>query len=325
MNIELTSPDTPQIQKTFLLTTPKLQTPSGESLGPVYLKTISNGKNPIHLISLGPDNVQLALKIFLFKGHNINSHYRNEYRFHKLNHPNVIKLEGYCDTLEFVDCQSGPSYKFSYLLLEYAPYGDLCEFTVKRGIIFEEKMARTYFHQFMEGLEYLHNHGVAHLDLKPENLLIGKNYKLKIADFDLSFVIGDDQIKSLGTKNYRAPELVRRNTKNPQKADIYSAGIILFFLIAGSVPFNEDQPEVSLQFFLLAQENPRKFWRDFCRKFYKEVTAYSKEFRELFISMIKEDPEERPDISDIKKSSWYKGPIYDQNQLEKMLSGISKN
>ena len=70
-----------------------------------------------------------------------------------------------------------------------------------------KKLARTYFRQLIDGLEYLHSQGVRHLDLKLENLLIGDDYQLKIIDFDLSYMSGDTQILTRGSKFYRAPEL----------------------------------------------------------------------------------------------------------------------
>jgi len=59
----------------------------------------------------------------------------------------------------------------------------------------------------MSGLDYIHSKGIAHLDLKLDNLLIGSNYQLKIADFDLSYKVGDKRIVSDGSKHYRAPEI----------------------------------------------------------------------------------------------------------------------
>jgi len=75
------------------------------------------------------------------------------------------------------------------------------------------------------------------LDLKPENIFIGEDYALKIGDFDLSFITGDNNVRSMGTKCYRAPEIVYQRSENPFAADIYSLGIVLFFMIThGEIP-----------------------------------------------------------------------------------------
>src|SRR5690606_5457236 len=126
----------------------------------------------------------------------------------------------------------------SYILMERA----LCDFFEvinSKVLTQDEKLVRTYFHQFVEGLEYLHSQGIAHLDLKPDNLLFGEDHKLKIADFDLSYICGDDSIRGKGTINFRAPEIKDYECKKPFAADIYSAGIILFALMFGYLPYDE--------------------------------------------------------------------------------------
>ena len=68
------------------------------------------------------------------------------------------------------------------IVIELAKNGELFEY-VSQGGMFKEEVARKYFHQLIEGLEYLHGQGIAHRDLKPENLLFDENFSLKIADF----------------------------------------------------------------------------------------------------------------------------------------------
>ncbi|RYZ75841.1 MAG: hypothetical protein EOP04_32805, partial [Proteobacteria bacterium] len=81
-----------------------------------------------------------------------------------------------------------------------------------------------------------------HLDLKLENLLLGENFTLKIADFDLAYVKGDTRVCTRGTKFYRSPELMEQRCSNMEAADMYAAGIILFvFKTAGILPHSENQ------------------------------------------------------------------------------------
>jgi len=77
--------------------------------------------------------------------------------------------------------------KSSVVYLEHAPYGDLFCAVIAKGIRFDEKLVRSYFHQLVDGLTAMHKKGCAHLDIKLDNLLFGKDYRLKIADFDLSY------------------------------------------------------------------------------------------------------------------------------------------
>ena len=128
-------------------------------------------------------------------------------------------------------------------MMEFAPYGDFFKFVRAFRDSLTDKLIRTYFRSLIDGLEYLHKQGVCHLDLKLENLLIGKDYQLKIADFDMSYMVGDDKVITKGTKYYRAPELRSGKCRNGVAADVYSAGIILFALKTGGViPYFEDSP-----------------------------------------------------------------------------------
>eukprot|EP00330_Aristerostoma_sp_ATCC50986_P012058 CAMPEP_0114583374 /NCGR_PEP_ID=MMETSP0125-20121206/7120_1 /TAXON_ID=485358 ORGANISM="Aristerostoma sp., Strain ATCC 50986" /NCGR_SAMPLE_ID=MMETSP0125 /ASSEMBLY_ACC=CAM_ASM_000245 /LENGTH=138 /DNA_ID=CAMNT_0001776793 /DNA_START=372 /DNA_END=788 /DNA_ORIENTATION=+ len=125
--------------------------------------------------------------------------------------------------------------------MELAPYGTFIEILNSTPFSDDEKLVRTYFRQLIEGLEYLHNQNVAHCDLKLGNLLMGEQYKLKLLDFDGSYVKGDTKIYYLTTKNYRAPETIVKNCKDPYRADIYSAGIILFVMLMKKMPYDEDK------------------------------------------------------------------------------------
>ena len=79
-------------------------------------------------------------------------------------------------------------------------------------------------------LEFLHKNGVAHMDLKLENLLLDENYTLKIGGFDNAHYKNDAIILSDGTEGYRAPEMKLGRCNQPMVADIYSAGMVLLML-----------------------------------------------------------------------------------------------
>eukprot|EP00330_Aristerostoma_sp_ATCC50986_P001863 CAMPEP_0114576740 /NCGR_PEP_ID=MMETSP0125-20121206/1472_1 /TAXON_ID=485358 ORGANISM="Aristerostoma sp., Strain ATCC 50986" /NCGR_SAMPLE_ID=MMETSP0125 /ASSEMBLY_ACC=CAM_ASM_000245 /LENGTH=113 /DNA_ID=CAMNT_0001765497 /DNA_START=120 /DNA_END=461 /DNA_ORIENTATION=+ len=104
--------------------------------------------------------------------------------------------------------KDGKLQKISYILMEYANNGDFQSFLNPKNPQIDEKLSRTYFHQLIAGISYLHSHCIAHLDIKPENLLLGDDLQLKIADFDLAYFEGDEMIKSGGTPCFRAPELI---------------------------------------------------------------------------------------------------------------------
>lgn len=107
--------------------------------------------------------------------------------------------------------KSGKSRKVDYIVLELGQGGELFDFIAISGR-FEESLARYFFKQFMEGLDHCHRKGVAHRDLKPDNLLLDHKFELKIADFGFAAPVegrdGSGYLTTgLGTFNYMAPEI----------------------------------------------------------------------------------------------------------------------
>src|SRR5690606_17963001 len=109
-------------------------------------------------------------------------------------------------------------------------YGDFDQLMLLLNFYEDKTLVSTYFHQLVNGIEYLHNQGIAHLDLKLSNLLLGERFVLKIANFEQAHRKNDEKTLGKGTINYRAPELANGNCKCPASADICSMGIILFVL-----------------------------------------------------------------------------------------------
>jgi len=200
--------------------------------------------------------------------------------------------------------------------MEYAPYGDFYELFKKRHALLSEKLARTYFHQLIEGMEYLHRNNIAHLDIKSENLLIGEDFKLKITDFDLSQYLDDEKLESKGTVCYRAPEVIDGTCNDFVKADVYSAGIMLFVLRSGGIPPHLEKDDYQgVNLYKLLYEDRRRFW-DMQESFQDTRKYYSESFKELFLKMIEKDPSKRATLENVKRSDWYTGPILTNDQLK---------
>lgn len=202
--------------------------------------------------------------------------------------------------------------------MELAPYGDLSDFIIQNGPL-DEKLARTLFRQLISGLEYLHEREIAHLDLKPDNILIGQNLELKISDFDLSYMKGDEKILSRGTEGYRPPEVLSERVDDTQAVDVYSAGIILFALMFGMIPYKERGLVAGQDFFKMILTEDPKYWDAYKASCHSDVEV-SDDFKQLFKMMVKADPVERATISEIKKSVWFNGPVLDQNEFQREMS-----
>lgn len=148
-----------------------------------------------------------------------------------LRHPNVVKL------LETFDTD-----KHHLIVMELCPGGDLLNYVRKRRKL-NEKYAKFVFKQIMEGLAYLHDNGVVHRDIKLDNILLDGHGNIKIADFGVSRKVIDNEIlfEQCGTPAYIAPEIVRELGYKGYPVDIWSAGVCLYAMLYGNVPFKANQ------------------------------------------------------------------------------------
>ena len=147
----------------------------------------------------------------------------------KINHYNIIKLY----TIIENDVQI-------YIIQEYINGNELFEY-IKNNKKLTEKEACLFYQQIISGIEYLHKLRIAHRDLKPENILLTDSKVLKIIDFGLSVLYEkNDLLKTqCGSPCYAPPEMIEGKHYKGFAADIWSSGIILFFMLAGYLPFNE--------------------------------------------------------------------------------------
>jgi len=305
--VVLASPLTPTpSKKQFIGSKVQILTEVGKSKFSVYL-------------TKSLENKTYAMKIFPYEKAEMSKSYTNESRFHFLKHPNIIQI---IETQNRrMDVTKGAPKQISYILMEYAPYGDFAELVMGMKFPKDEKLVRTYFQQLIDAIEYLHNNDVAHMDLKLENLLIGDDYILKVSDFDSSYVKYDLTFQGRGTENFRAPEVRAKVVRNPKAADIYSAGLILFTLMTGSLAYLENSKVEGFDLYDMVLKQDNSFW-----KIHAKVTdsdcIEDENFRKLFWSMVAAKADSRATISDIKKSTWYNGPIYSKEEVKKIMEPL---
>ncbi|XP_010689018.2 probable serine/threonine-protein kinase At1g54610 [Beta vulgaris subsp. vulgaris] len=173
----------------------------------------------------------------------------------RLDHPNIIKLEGLI---------ASPTSSSLYLIFEYMEH-DLTGIAALPGLKFTEPQVKCFMQQLLCGLEYCHRHGVLHRDIKGSNLLIDDHGILKIADFGLATFF--DSQKSLPLTSrvvtlwYRPPELLLGATRYGVSVDLWSAGCILGELYVGK-PIMPGRTEVEQlhKIFKLCGSPPEEYW-----------------------------------------------------------------
>lgn len=285
-----------------------------------FLNILNKSRFPVYCVSSSQSDKLYAMKMFPWADQsNPSPYYLNEVRFSRLKHPNVLSTAQVENEEYFL--YHDRYVKVSIIFTEYTPNGNLFMAMNNHTLQFNEKLIRTYMHQLVEGLEYLHSNGIAHLDVKPENVLFKKNFGLMLADFDLSIKIEEDKtIDTKGTKNFRAPEIYNGTCKNPKLADVYSLGIILFLMKSnGTMPYIEEKLNNGVDMFVLKECEPEKFWKEHCDYGKKPTSFFSEEFKNLFLHMTKSDSRERASLSQIKTSSWYRGETFNDKELEEYV------
>ncbi|XP_071456558.1 maternal embryonic leucine zipper kinase isoform X5 [Marmota flaviventris] len=127
--------------------------------------------------------------------------------------------------------------------LGYCPGGELFDYIISQDRLSEEE-TRVVFRQIVSAVAYVHSQGYAHRDLKPENLLFDENHKLKLIDFGLCAKPKGNKDYHLqtccGSLAYAAPELIQGKSYLGSEADVWSMGILLYVLMCGFLPFDDD-------------------------------------------------------------------------------------
>ncbi|KAI0675741.1 kinase-like domain-containing protein [Trametes maxima] len=152
-----------------------------------------------------------------------------------IDHPNIMRLYDVWETSTEL-----------YLILEYVEGGELFDYLCTQGRL-PAPEALGYFQQIITAIDYCHRFNIAHRDLKPENLLLDLNKNIKVADFGMAIWQGKGNMlqTACGSPHYAAPEVIVGDAYDGTTSDIWSCGVILYALLAGRLPFDdEDLPSL---------------------------------------------------------------------------------
>ncbi|KAI8933875.1 hypothetical protein NX059_009572 [Plenodomus lindquistii] len=269
-------------------------------------------------------SVEVAIKLIRRETLGSNSNrlakiYREIHILRGLDHPNIVRLHEMVETERHIG-----------IILEYASGGELFDYILNHRYL-KDGPARKLFSQLISGVGYLHRKGIVHRDLKLENLLLDRNKNIIITDFgfantfdpndelseEVEYRLGDkDYIRSLGLEAsdaarrgdlmqtscgspcYAAPELVVSDSLyTGRKVDVWSCGVILYAMLAGYLPFDDDpaNPEgdnINLLY---------KYIVSTPLTFPEYVTPHA---RDLLKRILVPDPRKRADLFEVARHSW---------------------
>ena len=169
-----------------------------------------------------------------------------------LEHPNIVNIY-----------DVGSENEFHYIVMEYVEGITLKTYIEKKGqLSFKEAVSIAI--QVGRGIEAAHNKGIIHRDIKPQNIIISTEGKVKVTDFGIAKAATSNTINSdvMGSVHYTSPEQAR-NGYVDGKSDIYSLGIVMYEMVTGRVPFNGDTTvAVAIQHLQEEMESPKTYAPD---------------------------------------------------------------
>ena len=206
-----------------------------------------------------------------------------------LRHPSITKI------LEMFESE-----KYVLIIMEYVSGGNLQSFVKKRRKL-NEKTAKILFKQIMEGIKYIHSKNIVHRDIKLENILIDLNNNVKICDFGVSKRIHSNSIldDQCGTPVYMAPEIIRNEGYRGFPVDIWSAGVSLYLMLSGNIPFNKTSKH-TLQ-------------EDILNSVYPPINGISNEADDLLRGLLDKNPSTRLTVDEVLVHPWLREEEFDKS------------
>ncbi len=197
------------------------------------------------------------------------------------------------------------------IVMEYICAGDLLSYIKKRSKL-SEPIAKFIFKQIILAIQFIHNHNIVHRDIKLDNILIDLDNKIKICDFGVSKRINNNEImyEQCGTPTYIAPEILRGKGYEGYSVDIWSAGVVLYAMLSGTVPFKGNNLRELHQLILNGQ--------------YKPIVDISKEANNLLKKILEIEPKKRISINDILSHSWLNDVDIENSQKYNLFTNAER-
>jgi hypothetical protein len=271
-----------------------------QSFFDIYEMLDDIGEGRFGLVKLGKNkktNEKVAIKIVKKNSMTINDMelVRSEIDILKLcKHQNIVRLLDHLENSEYI-----------FIVMEYLEGVVLGEYFTKHKFDFKESNASWIMYQIGSGIKYLHEYGILHRDLKPENIMLLDNGNvpiIKIMDFGLSKILGplEKTAEGFGTLSFVAPEVLVRQPYNKQ-IDIWSIGVILYYMLSGTLPFDDEDDNEELiakRTVFVELQFPENNWSN-----------RSLEVIDIISKCLIKDPNKRIGINEFMEHPWIKNYI----------------
>lgn len=156
---------------------------------------------------------------------------------------------------------------------------------------FSEREAVTVFRQIVSALEYMHAQDITHRDVKLENIIVDRN-KVKLLDFGFSCISKEKLKIFCGTPSYMAPEIVSKREYFGGPADLWAAGVLLYYILYGTLPFK-------------SVTNEKELFRKINRGLFNLQVPGTSEAKDLLKSLLQVEPAQRLSASEALKHPWF--------------------
>ncbi|KAL1413082.1 hypothetical protein Q8F55_000831 [Vanrija albida] len=215
---------------------------------------------------------------------------REIHHHRRLHHPHIVHLHEIIATETHI-----------WLVSELCSGGELFDYLVERGRILEGE-GRRLFGELCAAVGFLHRQGVVHRDLKLENVLLDGELRVKLGDlgFAREYQRGRLMETFCGTTGYASPEMLAGKKYQGVETDVWSLGIILYTLLCGGLPFDDDDERVMKDLIERGE--------------YDEPEWLSEDARSLIRGMLRLNPSERLSMDGILNHQWFKKTMYDSLQ-----------